>query len=142
MSELYHDNIYHTTCDTIEASTQTVCDEIFKIKKLSSEAIEPFRASIDDAGYSLVYSRPEVIKIPSCCGRVVIPIDISISLPAGYCGQIVSLPELSNNFGIEAGNHIISRNSEIYVTLFNHNLLQFNITQGMTIAQLVIQKIL
>jgi dUTP pyrophosphatase len=147
MSEFYnHDRIPTPIPPLLSLQkdrTEKRVSEPLWVQRLSPAAIMPFRAHETDAGYDLTYSRDEVLTVPSCGGRVVVPLDIAFTVPLGTYGRIAPRSGLAAKNGIDIGAGVIDRGytGMVSVVVFNHNLLPFQITKGMKIAQLVLEKI-
>lgn len=75
-----------------------------KVKKLSSSALLPQRASPGAAGYDLFSS--EAATIPAGC-RKIIRTDISIAIPPRHYGRVAPRSGLSFKFGIDIGAGVI-----------------------------------
>lgn len=75
-----------------------------KVKKLSSSATLPQRASSGAAGYDLCAS--EAATIPPGC-RKIVKTDLSIAIPPRHYGRVAPRSGLSFKFGIDIGAGVI-----------------------------------
>lgn len=110
-------------------------------KKLNENAAAPFYGSSDSAGADLracvnksIVIRPREI--------VMIPTGLACEIPTGYFGMVCS------RSGLAAKNGIVVLNSpgiidadyrgEIQLIMTNHSTVDFEVTHGMRLAQLII----
>ncbi|XP_020584857.1 deoxyuridine 5'-triphosphate nucleotidohydrolase, partial [Phalaenopsis equestris] len=112
-----------------------------KVKKLSSNAILPFRCSSLSAGYDL--SSAAEVKVPAR-GKALIPTDLSIAIPENTYARIAPRSGLAWKHSIDVGAGVIDADyrGPVGVILFNHSDLDFVVKPGDRIAQLIIQKII
>jgi len=110
-----------------------------KVVKLSQKATLPTRGSSFSAGLDL-YSTISGTLQP--LERVLIPLDISIELPDGTFGHILSRSGLSVKHGIHVGAGVIDEDyrGNVAVLLFNLGNTPFEYQVGDRIAQLVVKK--
>ena len=103
-----------------------------------SDAKMPLRAHIGDAGYDLS-SVKKIILPPG--KRKLINTGIVIEIPEGYYGNIRPRSGLSCK-GIDIGAGIVDSGyrGEIMVLLINNSDINFTISSGDRIAQLIIEK--
>ncbi len=103
----------------------------------------PMYATQGAAGLDLAANISAPIRIKPNA-RVAIPTGISIALPTGYEAQVRSRSGLAIKHGIACLNAPGTIDSdyrgEILVLLINHGQVEFEITHGMRIAQLIIAK--
>lgn len=116
---------------------------ILKIKRINKAAIIPKYAHQGDAGLDL-YSIED--KLLSSGDRCIIKTGIIIELPQGTEAQIRPRSGLAIKHGITLlntpGTIDEGYRGEIGIIVINHGKEDFNITKGMKIAQMVIQKVL
>lgn len=114
-------------------------DDTLKIEKSSEKAIVPVRGSKLAAGYDLFSAEAKIIPPLS---RTVINTGISIKTPEGTYGRIAARSGLSVN-NIDVGGGVIDSDytGELKVILINNNIYQFEVKEGMKIAQLICEKI-
>ena len=116
---------------------------IVRIKKLHDNAIIPQYATSHSAGVDLSACLSENIVLKSGESKIV-PCGIAIALPEGYEAQV------RPRSGLAAKNLVTVLNSpgtidadyrgEVKVILINHSKVDFEIENGMRIAQMVIAK--
>lgn len=114
---------------------------LLKIKKLSENAITPSRASPLSAGYDL--SSAVETKVPAR-GKVLVPTDLSISIPDGTYARIAPRSGLAWKHSIDVGAGVIDADyrGPVGVVLFNFSDMDFEIKIGDRIAQLIIERIM
>lgn len=110
-----------------------------QIKKLSAEAILPTQNSPADAGYDL-YSMEEYLLQP--CERKVFPTNLSLALPHGYYARIAPRSGLAAKHGIDVLAGVIDAGyrGDYGVVLLNTSSEPLQITKGMRIAQMIIER--
>ena len=115
-------------------------DTILKFKKLSKNATTPVRSSPYSAGLDLFSAEYKIIEPRD---RARIRTDIAIKLPPGTYGRIAPRSGLAANHFIGVGGGVIDRDfiGGIECILFNHQNNPFQVTKGMRISQLIIEKI-
>ena len=113
---------------------------ILKFKKLSKNATTPVRGSPCSAGLDLFSAESKIIEPRD---RARIRTDIAIKLPPGTYGRIAPRSGLAANHFIGVGGGVIDRDfiGGIECILFNHQNSPFQVTKGMRISQLIIEKI-
>lgn len=113
---------------------------IVLFKKLSEHAITPTRVTPLSAGLDLFSPTYCVVKTKS---SKLIPLDIQLQLPVGFFGQIAPKSGLALNNFIDVGAGIIDTDftGNISVLLFNFSDIDFYISRGKPIAQLLVQPI-
>ena len=111
-----------------------------KFKKLSKNAITPIRGSPHSAGLDLFSAESKIIGPRD---RARIKTDIAIKLPPGTYGRIAPRSGLAANHFIGIGGGVIDPDfvGGIECILFNHQNSPFQVTKGMRISQLIIEKI-
>lgn len=113
--------------------------EKLQIQKLNNNAIIPTKGSEFAAGYDLYSIETKTIDPLS---RSIINTGIAIKTPDGTYGRIAPRSGLSSkNIDIGGGVIDIDYSGEIKVIVINNNIHEFEITEGMKIAQLICEKI-
>jgi len=113
-----------------------------KFVKLREGAHIPQKAHEDDAGFDLYASEDSMLKAHDFgC----VPTAISIELPHGTEAQVRPRSGLAAKHGITVlnapGTIDAGYRGEVKVILINHSDLDFEITAGMRIAQMVISTV-
>jgi len=110
------------------------------VKRLSTQAKIPVKATVGSAGYDLSSAVDATI---SPWGRELISLGICIQVPKGTYGRIAPRSGLAVRNGIQVGAGVIDSDytGEIKVLLFNQSTEPFTVTTGDRIAQLIIEKI-
>jgi dUTP pyrophosphatase len=113
---------------------------MFKVKKLSPNAIIPIRATEGSAGLDI--SSIEDTIVPAKEWRAV-STGISISVPIDCYARIAPRSGLTFKKGINVGAGVVdsSYTGEVKVILFNHSNEDFEIKSGDRIAQVIFEKI-
>ena len=110
----------------------------------AQELLTPKRGSAEAAGLDLVASNVEPIVLAAGTQQM-IPTGIAMALPIGYEGQVRPRSGLAAKHGLTVLNSPGTIDSdyrgEVKVILANLGQLDFEITRGMRIAQLVIAKV-
>lgn len=101
----------------------------------------PTYASKHHVGLELLAAIPTVLKLePS--ERVYIPIGFCIGIPQGFCGQIVSLPDVAKETGLVvlSSPQIVNPadRDALFILIQNSSRGQLILRRGQPIAQLVI----
>ena len=113
-----------------------------KFRKLNDAAQAPNRAHSDDAGWDL-YSAEDYVLKAHCFGAV--GTAISIELPYGTEGQVRPRSGLAAKNGVTVlnapGTIDAGYRGEVKVILINHSDVDFPITRGMRIAQLMVKPV-
>lgn len=114
--------------------------ESLRVVKLSSRATVPTRATEGSAGYDLASS--EDVVVPKR-GRALISTHLSIMMPKNTYGRISSRSGHSLKNGIEIGAGVLDSDfrGHVKVLMYNHSDTDFQVTQGMNIAQLICEVI-
>jgi len=114
-------------------------DDKLKIQKLIENAIIPIKGSELAAGYDLFSAESKIIPPLS---RIVIHTGISIKTPEGTYGRIAPRSGLSSK-NIDIGGGVIDSDyiGEIKIIFINNNITEFEVKEGMKIAQLICEKI-
>lgn len=110
------------------------------IKRLSSNAVLPSRASFGAAGYDLSSAYNYTVKAR---GKELIKTDLCIIVPSGTYGRIAPRSGLAWKHSIDVGAGVIDSDyrGNLGVILFNHSDTDFQIIKGDRIAQLILEKI-
>lgn len=112
------------------------------VKKISDDAVLPFKAHEDDAGFDLFSIEETDIKPNEF---KLIKTGITLELPRGTEAQIRSRSGLALKNGIvvlnSPGTIDAGYRGEIGVILFNHGKETFHVEKHMKIAQMVIQEL-
>lgn len=110
------------------------------VKKLSSAATLPARASAGAAGYDLSSAKDCIVPAK---GKALIPTDLSISIPIDTYGRIAPRSGLAHKYYIDTGAGVIDSDyrGNVGVILFNHSTEDFPVKIGDRIAQLILERI-
>ena len=113
---------------------------ILRFKKLSNNATTPVRSSPYSAGLDLFSAESKIIGAHD---RARIKTDIAVKLPHGTYGRIAPRSGLAVNYFIGIGGGVIDGDftGGIECIVFNHLNSPFQVTKGMRISQLIIEKI-
>jgi len=113
---------------------------MFRVSKLSSDAVVPRRANVGDAGYDLVASEDIVISPNE---RALVLTGISIEIPNDCYARVAPRSGLAVKKGIQVGAGVVDSTyrGEVKVLLFNHGDQLFEIKKGDRIAQMIFEKI-
>ena len=114
-------------------------DKLF-ILKLSNHATLPRRSSALAAGLDLTSA--ENITIPAQ-GKGIVRTDLSIKVPKGTYGRIAPRSGLACHHHVDIGGGVIDADyrGNIKIIVFNHAKVEFVVTRGFRLAQLIIEKI-
>lgn len=112
---------------------------ILKVKLLSDNAFCPTRSNKTDAGLDLYASQDMTILTQS---RAMIKTDLALEIPEGYYGRVAPRSGLALKHGIDVFAGVVdsSYRGSINVILYNSDDLDFQISKGDRIAQLIIEK--
>ena len=107
--------------------------------KMSPEAVVPTRATKYSIGLYL-YSPANYLIHPK--KQVLIPTQIKLGIPPGYCGRIASKSCLAIQDQIHVGAGVIDPDytGEIKVLLINNSKHYYQVKKGEPIAQLILEK--
>ncbi|KAK1407497.1 hypothetical protein QVD17_39113 [Tagetes erecta] len=113
---------------------------LFKVKKLSQNAVLPSRGSSLAAGYDL--SSAIETKVPAR-GKALVATDLSIAVPEGTYARIAPRSGLAWKHSIDVGAGVVDADyrGPVGVILFNHSDVDFEVKVGDRIAQLIVEKI-
>lgn len=113
---------------------------MFKIAKVSPDAIIPQRAHPTDAGLDL--HSIEDVDVPPRSWRLV-DTGIAISIPNDCYGRVAPRSGLAARYGIDVFAGVVDAGytASIKVIVANHNDVVFNVRKHAKIAQLIFEKI-
>ncbi len=113
---------------------------MFKVVRTSPLAKLPARATTGAAGYDL--SSTVDIIVPAH-GKTLVNTGLHICVPNGTYGRIAPRSGLAANHFIDVGAGVIDAcyTGEVMVLLFNHGELDFKVSVGDRIAQLILESI-
>jgi len=113
---------------------------MIKVKLLTPTAKLPTRNNPTDAGLDLHADNSYRIEVGH---RVAVNTGVALSIPYGYVARIAPRSGLAVHCGIDvlAGVVDSSYRGEIKVVLINHGNIDFHVTEGNKIAQLLIQPV-
>jgi len=111
-----------------------------QVKKLSESAKIPCRGSDGAAGYDL-YSAHDCV-IPAR-GKGMVKTDISIAIPYGTYARIAPRSGLAWKNSIDTGAGVVDYDyrGPVGVILFNHSDVDFAVSKGDRVAQMILEKI-
>eukprot|EP01134_Creolimax_fragrantissima_P006096 CFRG6096T1 len=112
---------------------------IMKVKKHSADAVIPVKGSAMAAGFDLFSAHDGVIPAE---GKAIIKTDISIAIPEGCYGRVAPRSGLSWKHHIDVGAGVIDGDYRgiVGVVLFNHAKLDYKVSKGDRVAQLILEK--
>lgn len=114
-----------------------------KFRKIRESAKTPTKGTFGSAGFDLYNSDCAVVLNPG--GVASIKTGIQMEIPVGYAGFIYARSGLGCKYGIVPSNCVGVIDSdyrgEIIVCLYNHSKVNYLISHGDKIAQLVISAI-
>ena len=104
-----------------------------------NDSFLPMRLYSDSAGYDLFAG--ETVHAPKW-SRICINTKVRLDIPKGFYGEIKSRSGLALKNGIIAFNGTIDSGylGYVYVILFNNSDIDFDITKGNRIAQIIFKK--
>ncbi len=114
------------------------------VQRLDLELPLPATAHVGDAGIDL-HARVDII-LPARGGRALVPTGVAVAIPIGFFGQVVPRSGLALKHGVTLVNTpgIIDSGyrGELQVIMINTDEnLDYQVTRGDRIAQLVIQEV-
>ncbi len=117
-----------------------VIGKVLQFKKLGIYATLPVRASKYAAGYDL-FSATDIYI--SAHGKQVVPTDIAIAVPIGYYGRVAPRSGLTVKHFLDVGAGVIDSDfrGNVSVVMFNFSDVDYQVSIGDRIAQLIIEKI-
>lgn len=111
---------------------------------LDAGAALPAYASVESAGADLTARIDGTITIPPG-GRAIVPTGLRIAIPRGYEGQVRPRSGLALEHGVTVLNSPGTIDSdyrgEVRIILINHGDLDFHISSGDRIAQLIVSAV-
>ena len=115
-------------------------EQPLKVRKLSSSARLPVRASNGAAGYDL-FSAEECTIQPRT--RKVVKTDISIAVPAKHYGRVAPRSGLSFKYGIDIAAGVIDSDyrGPLGIVMVNNGTAAFEIQAGDRVAQLLLERV-
>jgi dUTP pyrophosphatase len=110
------------------------------VKMLSKNAVMPKKNSANAAGYDLSSAVDAVVPAND---KALIPTDIAVALPEGTYGRIAPRSGLAAKHHLAVGAGVIDADfrGNVKVVLFNHGSLDFHVSKGDRIAQLLLERI-
>lgn len=116
-------------------------DKVLYYKKLTSNAMDPVRATELSAGLD-IKSAYEVVIPP--VGKALIETDIQVKIPNGCYGRLAPRSSLASRHYLDIGAGVIDSDyrGSLKVLVFNHHDQEFKVERGMKIAQLICEKIM
>lgn len=110
------------------------------VKRLSSTATLPVRASSGAAGYDLASAQDTVVPAH---GKQLVSTGLAITVPAGTYGRIAPRSGLAWKHFIDVGAGVCDGDytGEVSVLLFNHSAKDFHVAVGDRVAQLILETI-
>ncbi|KAG9148076.1 hypothetical protein Leryth_003647 [Lithospermum erythrorhizon] len=113
------------------------CIPVLKVRRLSDKATLPKRVFPESAAYDL-YSAEDAI-VPAR-GKAKISLDLSIDIPPGTYGRIAPRSSKAWNNCIDIGGGVVDADKNpVFVILFNHSDVDYEVKVGVAIAQLVLE---
>lgn len=111
-----------------------------QVKLLSATAKAPTRGSAFAAGYDLYAAKETTIPAR---GKALVATDISIAVPAGTYGRVAPRSGLASKHSIDVGAGVIDADyrGPLGVLLFNFSDVDFRVTVGERIAQLIVERV-
>ncbi len=115
-------------------------DEPLKVKRVSSTAKLPVRATAGSAGYDIFASDDAVVQASS---RNLVKTGLIIAIPKGCYGRIAPRSGLSFRFHIDVAAGVIDSDyrGAIAILLVNNGKEDFMVKQGDRVAQLLLERI-
>lgn len=113
---------------------------VLRFAKLSEHAFVPTKGSVKAAGFDLKSAYDCIVPAR---GKALVKTDIQIELPNGCYGRIAPRSGLAAKNFIDVGAGVIDEDyrGNLGVVLFNHADVDFQVTKGDRIAQLICERI-
>lgn len=113
---------------------------VLRFAKLSEHAFAPTKGSVKAAGFDLKSAYDCIVPAR---GKALVKTDIQIELPNGCYGRIAPRSGLAAKNFIDVGAGVIDEDyrGNLGVVLFNHADVDFQVTKGDRIAQLICERI-
>ena len=110
------------------------------VKLLSEAAVLPKKNTINLAGYDMSSAVDAVV---SANDKAIVPTDIAVAIPEGTYSQIAPRSGLAAKHHLAVGAGVIDADyrGNVRVVLFNHGNLDFHVSKGDRIAQLLLERI-
>lgn len=120
------------------ASNRVFSKSMLAVKLLSDAANLPRRAKAGSVGYDLCSAVDCIVKAGH---RAPVALDLVIQLPPGTYGRIAPKSDLALHHGIEVSAGVIDRDygGNVHVILFNHDTVDYHVTVGQSVAQLIVE---
>ncbi|XP_022895419.1 deoxyuridine 5'-triphosphate nucleotidohydrolase-like [Olea europaea var. sylvestris] len=125
--------------DDLSKAAATLKNDIpfLNVRRLSDKATLPKRMFPYAAGYDL-FSAID-IKVPAR-GKAKVPTDLIIDIPQGAYGRIAGRSGLAWEHSIDVGGGVLDADKNpVFVILYNHSNVDFEVKVGDGIAQMVIE---
>uniref|UniRef100_A0A6C0BKY1 dUTP diphosphatase n=1 Tax=viral metagenome TaxID=1070528 RepID=A0A6C0BKY1_9ZZZZ len=109
------------------------------VQRLTPDAVIPARSTQGSIGYDL--SSTEDIIIPAK-SRLLVGTGLSMIIPSGHYGRIAPRSGLAYKSMIDIGAGVIDSDyrGEVKVLMINSSNVEFQVTKGMRIAQLILER--
>lgn len=113
---------------------------VLKVKKLSSAATAPKRATLGAAGYDLCSAEDTIVPAAS---RKMVRTDLAIAIPADHYGRIAPRSGLATKKGIDIGAGVIDSDyrGAVGLCIVNNGSTDFEIKCGDRVAQLLLERV-
>ncbi|XP_055707601.1 deoxyuridine 5'-triphosphate nucleotidohydrolase [Phlebotomus papatasi] len=113
---------------------------VLRFAKLTEHAFAPMKGSAKAAGFDL---RSAYDCVVPARGKELVKTDIQIQVPEGCYGRVAPRSGLAHKNFIDVGAGVIDEDyrGNVGVILFNHSDLDFKVTKGDRIAQLICERI-
>ncbi|MCD7466800.1 hypothetical protein HAX54_003830 [Datura stramonium] len=127
----------------VQNGSADICEVIksyipfLNVRRLSEKATLPKRMFPHSAAYDLFSARDIVVPAR---GKAKIATDLSIDLPPGTYGRVAGRSSVSWHHSIDVGGGVVDLDKNpVFVILFNHSDVDFEVKVGDNIAQLVVE---
>ncbi|XP_060199658.1 deoxyuridine 5'-triphosphate nucleotidohydrolase-like [Lycium barbarum] len=127
----------------VQNGSADICEVIksyipfLKVRRLSDKATLPQRMFPHSAAYDIFSARDTMVPAR---GKAIIATDLSIDLPPGTYGRVAARSSVAWHHSIDVGGGVIDLDKNpVFVILFNHSDVDFEVKVGDNIAQLVIE---
>jgi len=128
--------------EDLKRPVRSESDELrpLKVKRLSSNATLPVRASAGAAGYDLCAAENCVIEAHT---RRVVKTDLSMEIPPRHYGRVAPRSGLSFKFGIDIAAGVIDSDyrGAVGIVVVNNGSSAFEIKSGDRVAQLLLERV-
>lgn len=108
--------------------------------RLCRDAVPPRRASPGAAGYDLCSTNYVVVRARD---KALVPTGLRLQIPSGHYGRIAPRSGLAVTSGLDVGAGVIDADyrGEVMVLLFNHGNVDYLVSPGQRVCQLILEKI-